>query len=407
MASDPASSSPWTYPMTPYAAGNPFTYFDTPVGAPVGIVELMPGVRNLYKYAQLQPKEMVLILTEHNVDSLVIQAFAAGAAFFGAQVAIMSIEPWSPGGYDRENPHPISVAAHGEADVVVSLGWWSEVHSDPFFFPEIAKKKARFVSLHMCATAACLNAGARFPVEVFYAIMDKVYPIVANGKEYRVTTKQGTDLLYREYGVTPSESGGLKPGNWRPYPYGGINIYPGKTDGVLLAEESTVNGVPDVAFALHFRDNILTGMEGGRAVQETLTYGPNGYYMRHALFGLNPKVRIHGAAQFEREKHAGAMYMGIDAIVPPGIDRAHPDQPPILRGDTVGPGHAHNDFQVDRPTITIDGQVIIEDGNLLALQDPDVIKAAEKFGPADVILDPNPQLILPARYTGIPKAWQF
>jgi 2,5-dihydroxypyridine 5,6-dioxygenase len=401
MASNPSNLSPWAYPMTPYAAGNPFTYFDTPMGAPLGIVELMPGARNLYKYALLQPGEMVLILTEHTVDPLVIQALAAAAAYHGAQVAVMSVEPMSPGGYDRENPHPISVAAHAEADVVISLGWWSEVHSDGFFFPEIGKKKARFVSLHMSSTAACLNAGARFPVEVFYALLDKVFPIVEKGKKYRVTTKQGTDLLYQNYGITPSESGGLKRGVWRPFPYGGPNIYPGTTDGVLVVEESTVNGVPDEPMALHFKDNLLSGIEGGRGVQETLTYGPNGYYMRHVFMGLNPKVRIHGAGQFEREKHAGAMYMGIDAIVAPGIDRAHPDRPPILRGDTVKPGHAHNDFQVDRPTITIDGQVIVDDGNLLALKDPDVIKVAEQFGPADVILDPNPQLLLPRRYTGV------
>src|SRR3954454_21923970 len=74
---DPQEASPMT--VTPYA-GSPYTYFDTPTAAPFGIVELMPGVRNLLEYAQLQPGEKVLILTEHTVDPVVLQAIAAGVA---------------------------------------------------------------------------------------------------------------------------------------------------------------------------------------------------------------------------------------------------------------------------------------------------------------------------------------
>lgn len=155
--------------LTPYA-GSPFSYLDTPTAAPIGIVELMPGARNLMDYAELRSGERVLILTEHTVDPVVLQALAAAAAYRDADVHILSVAPFSPGGADRENPSSIPPAAHTEADLVVACTWWAEVHTKCLFFSEVAQKDARFVSLHMAATASALATGARTPPELFYAI---------------------------------------------------------------------------------------------------------------------------------------------------------------------------------------------------------------------------------------------
>ncbi|MCE0459683.1 hypothetical protein [Curtobacterium flaccumfaciens] len=38
-------------------------------------------------------------------------------------------------------------------------------------------------------------------------------------------------------------------------------------------------------------------------------------------------------------------------------------------------------------------------GYLLLLDDPQVRDAAEAWGPADLLLDPNSRLVLPTRYT--------
>ena len=40
------------------------------------------------------------------------------------------------------------------------------------------------------------------------------------------------------------------------------------------------------------KDNLVEAIEGGREAEQLRTYSPGGYYMRHALMGLNPKVRI-------------------------------------------------------------------------------------------------------------------
>jgi hypothetical protein len=364
----------------------PFSYLDTPTAAPLSITELMPGAYNLLEYAAVTAGEQVLVLAEHGTDPVVVQAIAAAAAYRNAEVHILSTPPFSAGGWDRAVPAPLLSAAHATVDVVIALTWWGEVHAAPLFFDEIAKRQARWVSLHQTATAAALSTGARFPVELYFALEAKAYERLTSAREIRVTTALGTDVTFRAFTTPGHPSAPLTGGMWRPFPYGGVNFYPGRTDGVAVVEESTVTGVPAGRTTVEFEDNRVTAIHGDSAA-ELRRYAPQGYYLRHALIGLNPKVRTAGGTQFEREKHAGAFYFGIDGLTPEGtIDRA-------------GPGHAHCDCQFDRPTITLDGRPFVDDGRLLLLDEPEIRELAGKFGPADVVLDPNPRLVLPARHS--------
>jgi 2,5-dihydroxypyridine 5,6-dioxygenase len=136
------------------------------------------------------------------------------------------------------------------------------------------------------------------------------------------------------------DAGPLEPGMWRPFPVGGVNFYPDASDGVLIVEESTVTGVPEAPVTVELRDNVVTDITGGVDADRLRRFGPTGYYLRHAFIGLNPRVRLRGGTQFEREKHAGAFYLGIDGLTPDG------------RPDRSGPGHAHCDCQFDRPTMS-------------------------------------------------------
>ena len=368
----------------------PFSYLDTPTAAPLSITELMPGAYNLLEYAAVTAGEQVLVLAEHGTDPVVIQAIAAAAAYRNAEVHVLSTPPFSAGGWDRALS-PLLSAAHAAADVVISLTWWSEVHTAPLFFNEIAKKQARFVSLHQTATASALATGARFPLELYFALETKAYAQISAAQEIRVTTALGTDVTFRDFTtgapVSGHSSAPLTNGMWRPFPYGGANFSPDQTDGVVVIEESTVTGVPAEQTTLELENNRVTAIHGSTAAAELRRYAPDGYYMRHALIGLNPKVRVAGGTQFEREKHAGAFYFGIDGLTPQGeVDRANP-------------GHAHCDCQFDHPTITLDGRPFVVNGYLLLLDDPEIRELAGKFGPADILLDPNPRLVVPPRHS--------
>ncbi|MEO3791504.1 hypothetical protein ABGB14_14970 [Nonomuraea sp. B10E15] len=373
--------------INPYA-GSPSSYVSEPAAGPYSIVELMPGVRNLCEYVRLAAGERVLLLMEHTVDPVVVQAIAAGAAFRGADVRILSVPPFSAGGWDRGAPLQIETAAFHEADVVISGTWWGEVHTAPLFFDQIKARSSRFLSLHMTATAGALLTGGRLPAEVFYALLSRALRQLSGAGSIRVTSGRGTDVTFSGLTFDP-DPGALRPGDWRPFPYGGANFWPTDTEGVIMIEDSTVTGVPGEPVRLTLEGNLVRKIEGGAEAESLRRYAPEGFYMRHGLIGLNPKVRIAGGTQFEREKHAGAFYCGID-----GLTGGEPV--------TTGPGFAHCDCQMDRPTVTVDGELFIEQGRLLLLDEPEIQEVAARFGPPEVVLDDNPVMILPRRYTGLP-----
>lgn len=364
----------------------PFGYFDVGPAGPLGIGELMPGVRNLLDYLGVRAGERVLVLADASTDALALSAILAGAAYRDAEPHVLTIPPVSPGGSDRPGLDPLTVAAYAEADAVISCVWWAEVHTAELFFTVVPRHRARFVSLHMTATPAALATGSRFPPDLFYVIKRRSLEATAGARRIRVTTAHGTDVTFTDPRID-QDAGPMEPGMWRPWPLGGLNFYPGSTDGVLVIEESTITGVPAEPLRIHVRDNVVADLEGGEAAEQVRRFGPDGYYLRHAFIGLNPKVRLDGAPQFEREKHAGTFYLGIDGLADG-------------RPDPSGPGFAHVDCQFDRPTITVDDRLLVDRGRLLLLDDPAVLEAAAAYGDPGRLLDPNP------RQTLRPAHWQ-
>jgi len=183
--------------------------------------------------------------------------------------------------------------------------------------------------------------------------------------------------------TTDQDHGPLQAGWWKPFPYGGLNFNAATADGVLVIEESTATGIPGEPLRVELHDGRVTAIDGGASARDLEAFGPAGYYLRHAFVGLNPKVRLEGAPQFEREKHAGAFYLGLDGLTNGEVD-------------STRPGFQHCDCQFDRPTITVDGKPVVEDGRLLLLDDAWVRERVSAIGPADVLLDDNPRLVLSA-----------
>lgn len=68
-----------------------FGYLDSGPTAPNGIDELMPGAQAIIDFLRVEADERVLILTEHVVDPVGIQATAAAAAYRGADVHVLSV----------------------------------------------------------------------------------------------------------------------------------------------------------------------------------------------------------------------------------------------------------------------------------------------------------------------------
>ncbi|KAH7180281.1 hypothetical protein DER46DRAFT_542898 [Fusarium sp. MPI-SDFR-AT-0072] len=328
--------------FVPSNSSTAFAYSDVPTSGVYGIIEAMPGVRNMLEYCQLKAGENVVILLEHTVDPVVVQAIAAGVVYHGGHIQLLSVAPFAIGGMKTANAPGLLSKLLETAHLVISCSWWGEVHSDTLFFDKIASSKCRVLSLHMSATVSALATGARFPYKVYEVMESKMYSMLESATEVRLTTHQGTDLMFKH----PKISGGgpLRPGMWRPFPYGGANFYSSDVSGIIVCVDSTVTGVPEAPIKITIKDGIVTAIEGDEeGARNTRAFSPTGSYLRHALIGLNPKVRVAGGTQFEREKHSGSFYLGLDGLIQgrPRLDV---------------PGHAHNDIQFDYPTVRFDGK---------------------------------------------------
>jgi hypothetical protein len=247
------------------------------------------------------------------------------------------------------------------------------------------------VSVSQTATAAAFITAARFPAELYFAIARKAYQRLAACKELRVTTEHGTDLTVTDLGRIDVDEGPLQPHGWRPWPFGGVNFNPIRTDGVLVIEESTVTGFVDEEVRIELKENVVVSIEGREAAHQLRTFAPGGYYVRHAVLGLNPKARVARATQFEREKHAGIFYLGLDGLINGEQDR-------------MRPGFAHCDCLFVRPSVFTDGEPLVERGRLLLLDDLEIRALAGRFGSTEVLLDASPAIVVPPRFMDRVKA---
>ncbi|KAF5006909.1 hypothetical protein FDECE_6733 [Fusarium decemcellulare] len=366
--------------FVPSNSSTAFGYSDLPTSGAYGIVEAMPGVRSMLEYGQLKAGEQVVILLEHTVDPVVVQAIAGGVVYHGGHVQILSVAPFAIGGMATASPSGLLPMLLETTDLLISCSYWGEVHSDTLFFNKIASSKCRVISLHQTATVSALATGARFPYSVYSILEEKMYSMLEATTEVRLTTLLGTDLTWKH----PRISGGgpVKPGMWRPFPYGGANFYSLEVSGTIVCVDSTATGVPDAPVRIAIEDGIVKSIEGDKdGVRQTEAFSPTGSYVRHALIGLNPKVRVAGGTQFEREKHSGSFYLGLD-----GLRQGRPR--------LEEPGHAHNDIQFDYPTVYFDGKVVVDAGHLLLLDDETVIESTAAYCQGVNLLCSNPRVTL-------------
>lgn len=330
-------------------------------------------------YCRVQPGERVLVVTEPDTDPLVAASFAGAATLAGADVASMTVPPFSAGGSVPDYPGPMLMGAFERADVIIACTYFEFAHSQHTFFDRIFGSDKTVCSVLMGATPGCLVTGGRFPIDLLHEISKLAYDIFDGCKTVRYVTESGTDLTFEEpRGYVTIDP--LKRGSWGIFPPMGINFYPENSHGVFVFDESTLTGKPLAPIRITVKDNFVTDIEcGSRADEATIAAFANGkYYMRHSVIGLNPKTRLANAPQFERERAAGTCYLGIDGTEKDGtIDRSKP-------------GYAHLDVIFDTPTVYVDGRMIVDRRRLLLLDDPRLLNYARRYGEPRRVLAQNP-----------------
>jgi hypothetical protein len=382
-------------------AGQLYGYGSLPKAAPEQLPLLLPGVRNcVVDLMDTRPGEKFLILAEHTVDPVVVQAFEVVAATAGADVSTMRIKPFSPAGIDPDNPSDVVVQAYAAADDVVIMSWFPDIHSKKLPGHACVIYKNKPVSMYQLATFDVLSSPAsRVPMPLLFEIMRKMRKETA-GRQIRITNELGTDLvvkapkmgdLFGGIGRGLEEVGPLKPGVRAHFPPSTTGFVPIEADGVFVPNETIVTGEPRTPIKITVEGGYVTNIEGGEEADALKAFingpgrDPSPKRMVECMWGLNPKARINGAnsTMVEKERHAGVLHLGIATYQ---LDVDPKSKNPI------GGWMSHVDCPLMTPSMWFDGELMVDKRRLLLLEDPGIRAVAKQFGNPDELLRPHQPL---------------
>lgn len=176
------------------------------------------------------------------------------------------------------------------------------------------------------------------------------------GKTVRVTTKKGTDITFNIKGRrTHCTSGGIfhTPGDWGNLPEGEACIGPveGKTNGVFVVDAAMADLGKVKKLKITVKDGYATKIEGDKAkelIKMIDRVGPESRNIAELGIGTNDKAKITGIT-LEDEKVMGTAHIALGNNI-------------ALDGKVDVKIHVDGVFR--KPTISVDGKVIMEKGKV-------------------------------------------
>ncbi len=294
----------------------------------------------------LKAGEKFLVITDTQLEPIGEAFFEIGRSM-GAEAMIMKMLPREING--QEPPDAVAEA-------------WK--HVDVFVAPaskSLTHTRARENAVRTGARGATLPGVTeeimKRCISVDYEKMqqrcDKLVKILTDGKTARITTKLGTDLTFSMEGRAGAPDTGIynQPGMFGNLPAGEAYIAPleGTANGVLYVDGAML-GVCREPIKLVFKDGYaleITGDEQAVKLSEMADkVGPDARNCAEFGIGINEAAIVTGNV-LEDEKIFGTIHIAIG-------NNAH------FGGVVDVPFHM--DGIVSKPTVEIDGRVIIQDG---------------------------------------------
>ena len=350
----------------------------------VKVMDAIEGAENVATLIGVKKGDDVLIYADTSTDIRVPEAIAFVCRKRRADVTISRLVLTSPPA--KEPPKNLANAMKA-ADVVIQT---SKRYS--YFYADARREAENAGVLFQGVAASSLSLltgeGARFPLEIVFEIATKAEEQIKKGKTMHITCDRGSDLTLE---IDPKLVKGAPKGPLTKYPKartgfnggcGSLHLYPHKTaNGVVYFESIIPEGASretfkaplDVPIKFTVKDGQVTKVEGGSSQVSFYEnnfekFGENARHFGEIGIGLNPKADLNYAEPLQMERHAGVLHTGIGSSW-----GRRPD------GKLFVEAGVHVDAQLGDPTITIDGEVFVENGKLILLEDPDIESILEKF----------------------------
>ncbi len=302
----------------------------------------------------VRPGERLVIVTDFERPRSITELLTTTAVLYGVQPVVVTMSAREMGG---EEPPAAVAAAMREADAIIVQTSHSLTHTNAE--REALRAGARVCNIREVDEEMMVRGGMTADYEEVDRITRRGVALLAAASAARVTTPEGTDLRIDLAGRPAFGLSGFarEPGQFSGLPDGEAAIAPveGRTEGVLI-NPYLIEKIGPVTepFRLEVTAGRITRIEGGAQAQalgeilERKDPGGRNFAAELAL-GTNPACRLIPKSR-EVKKRLG---------------QAH-----VALGDNLSLGGTvesaiHLDIILLRPTIVLDGMVVLEDGKPL------------------------------------------
>ena len=319
------------------------------------IVQMAPTARIIVeRVLAIKPGEKVCIFTDTQCPQSITQLLAANAQAAGAEIVIVTITPKEVGGVD---PPASAVAAIQAADVVIAQASFAVLHTNTM--REALGRGTRLCDMWGFNEDMMVRGGATADYEEVSELSQRIVQIITSGKEARLTTPDGTDftMSLEDRQAHPLAGIATKPGQFCAFPDGEAAISPleGSAKGILVnpfCMEKAEIGFLKEGLSLKVDGGRVVEIDGGATAKQLLGFlnqlGDSARNIAELGIGTNPKCRI-GVTVREMKKAWGTAHVGL------GDSKS-------LGGKVESP--LHMDMIFREPTLVVDGQTILKEGQV-------------------------------------------
>lgn len=393
----------------------------------IQLSDLMAGTVNcMQNVAKIEKGEEVLIICDTTSDKDVTEAYKIAAEIAGGHVSVLTLKSAIAGASSDEITSNAltglwpKMAFHAMigADVCVNLTAFTDIHGlfgtgakyygMESIFDVFNKYKTRMLSVVITNKEGLASDWATYPETLFRYLSFKAHQhvIEATGDKLdhafvRVTDPQGTDISFEGYSMCTKVD--LNSDEDKPfYTFGTeqVGLLPQKpvpnAEGVIVSTSIHTGRVPEMRLTVKNGQGVKIEGGGQAGIQWARDWekgknaksndrqtifgghsGPGINWFEELMYGIHPKAfrighkyRYEGSDAFAGwiggTRRSGVLHFGFGG----GIDE----------------WYRHRDLEVFAPTLTINNEVIIDNGRLKILDEPEIREEASKYGDPDYLL---------------------
>lgn len=391
----------------------------------IQLSDLIPGAMNCAQnVASIKLGEDVLIIADTTTDRDVVEAYKIAFEIVGGHVSVLTLKSAGAGASSDEITRnalyalwpKIAYHALSAADWCINLTAFTDIHGlfgtgASYYGVKSTldiweKYKTRMLSVVITNKEGLASDWATYPEPLLRYLGHQAHEhlLEAAGQDtakalVRVTDPQGTDLSLGGFTIVTKSN--LGSSEARPFYTFGTEVVGMKplpnAQGVIVSTSIHTGWVPEMKMIVKGGQGIQ--IEGGGEVGILWTRdfekgkdadsterpiamfgshpGPGVNWFEELMYGVHPKAfrigykyRWEGSDAFGAwnggTRRSGTLHFGI--------------------GGGKDAWYRHRDLEVFFPTLTINGETLIENGRLKILDDPEVREEAAKYGDPDYLL---------------------